>query len=113
MQFIDLSRTPANGEPGVSSLIAESDGLALRVLGNLPHGAAISPRNLEAARQLRGWLAAWIRSQGGPDEDAIGRQVIELLNLRVKANGRVDTSGGDKTPTGLVRTLARYLDGRG
>lgn len=37
-------------------------------------------------------------------------KIIEVLDLKVKKNGRVDTNGGDKTPLGLGRTLMRYLE---
>lgn len=39
-----------------------------------------------------------------------GEQIIEVLQLEVKANGRVDTTGGDKTPIGLARTMRRILE---
>lgn len=39
-----------------------------------------------------------------------GEQIIEVLQLHVKPNGRVDTTGGDKTPIGLARTMRRILD---
>jgi hypothetical protein len=38
-----------------------------------------------------------------------GNRIINLLGLKVKRNGRVDTSVGDKTPMGLARTIARFL----
>ncbi len=41
---------------------------------------------------------------------AIGLELIDLLHLKVKQNGRVDTSGGDKTPEGLGRTVARVIE---
>jgi len=41
---------------------------------------------------------------------AAGLRIIELLGLKQKGNGRVDTSGGDKSPVGLARTLRRELD---
>jgi len=46
------------------------------------------------------------------DEQAIalGQQIIDSLGLTLKDNGRVDMTGGDKTPLGLVRTLARCID---
>jgi hypothetical protein len=40
----------------------------------------------------------------------IGKDLIELFGLRVKANGRVDTAIGDKTPAGLARTVKRVFD---
>ena len=40
----------------------------------------------------------------------VGEQLIALLDLRVKTNGRVDTAGGDKTPIGLARTVKRAID---
>ena len=39
----------------------------------------------------------------------VGNQIIELLSLPVKKNGRVDTTWGDKTPAGLARTIDRVL----
>lgn len=42
-------------------------------------------------------------------DEKIGCQIIELLDLNLKDNGRVDTSWGDKTPAGLTRTLRRFL----
>jgi hypothetical protein len=39
----------------------------------------------------------------------VGKNIIELLNLKVKKNGRVDTAWGDKTPAGLARTVKRAL----
>ncbi len=38
-----------------------------------------------------------------------GQNLIHLLGLKVKDNGRVDMVGGDKTPLGLVRTLRRVV----
>jgi hypothetical protein len=40
----------------------------------------------------------------------IGCSLIGLLDLKVKSNGRVDTSTGDKTPQGLYLTIQRYID---
>lgn len=40
----------------------------------------------------------------------IGNKLIELLDLKVKSNGRVDTAGGDKTPLGLAKTVQRVFD---
>lgn len=40
----------------------------------------------------------------------IGNKLIELLDLPVKATGRVDTSGGDKTPQGLALTVKRLIE---
>jgi len=42
---------------------------------------------------------------------AIGESLINMLNLKVKKNGRVDTSWGDKTPLGLALSVKRVLDG--
>ena len=39
-----------------------------------------------------------------------GEQIIEVLQLEVKPNGRVDTTRGDKTPVGLARTMRCILD---
>ena len=35
----------------------------------------------------------------------MGQRIINLLSLKVKKNGRVDTDGGDKTPVGLGLTV--------
>jgi hypothetical protein len=43
------------------------------------------------------------------EEQRKGEQLIKLLGLRVKPNGRVDTEWGDKTPLGLYRTVARFM----
>ncbi len=40
---------------------------------------------------------------------AIGDEIIEMLHLKVKSNGRVDTTWGDKTPLGLYLTLQRMM----
>lgn len=37
----------------------------------------------------------------------MGLELIQLLGLKVKKNGRVDTSWGDKSPEGLARTVER------
>jgi len=42
---------------------------------------------------------------------AAGEKLIEVLNLKVKKNGRVDTEWGDKTPLGLALTVERILKG--
>lgn len=39
----------------------------------------------------------------------LGEALIELLSLRVKKNGRIDTSWGDKSPTGLGATVRRIV----
>lgn len=38
-------------------------------------------------------------------ENQIGEEIIELLYLKIKKNGRVNTDFGDKTPLGLARTI--------
>ena len=42
--------------------------------------------------------------------EQIGNRLIELLDLKVKSNGRVNTSGGDKTPVGLAKTVKRLIE---
>ena len=43
--------------------------------------------------------------------ELLGQAITELLSLKVKENGRVDTDGGDKTFLGLGRTIERnYTD---
>ena len=39
----------------------------------------------------------------------IGETLIEILQLKVKKNGRVVTSWGDKTPIGLAKTVETIL----
>ena len=41
--------------------------------------------------------------------EQLGNKLIEVLNLKVKKNGRVDTQWGDKTPIGLGATVARIV----
>ena len=41
--------------------------------------------------------------------ERLGNKIIKLLNLKLKDNGRVDTSGGDKTPLGLGFTIERAV----
>jgi len=41
----------------------------------------------------------------------IGNELIKLLGLKVKQNGRIDTEWGDKTPAGLARTVYRIVNG--
>ena len=42
-------------------------------------------------------------------QTSIGNDIINILFLKVKANGRVDTGWGDKTPLGLYLTLQRIM----
>ena len=42
-------------------------------------------------------------------QTAIGHDIINMLFLKVKKNGRVDTTWGDKTPLGLYLTLQRIM----
>jgi len=59
LEFVDLKR----GE-GVSSLeLSDKRPNVLTVLGNLPHGIEIAPRNVAAARKLIEWLQAWIEKE--------------------------------------------------
>lgn len=41
--------------------------------------------------------------------EQFGNEVIKLLSLKVKSNGRVNTNIGDKTPLGLGKMLIRYM----
>ena len=52
--FIGIQRAPGD----VSTLQVSPD--TLTVLGNLPHGASIAPRNVAEARALQAWLTQWI-----------------------------------------------------
>lgn len=42
------------------------------------------------------------------EQEKRGKEIIKLLGLKMKKNGRVDTTWGDKTPLGLYRTLERF-----
>jgi hypothetical protein len=44
------------------------------------------------------------------EQSKIGETLIEVLGLRVKSNGRVNTTWGDKTPLGLYLTVQRIID---
>ena len=44
------------------------------------------------------------------DDTEKGTFLILLLGLKVKRNGRVDTSWGDKTPAGLYLTIKRFME---
>ena len=39
----------------------------------------------------------------------LGLKLIEILQLKVKSNGRVETTWGDKTPPGLALTVKRIM----
>ena len=43
------------------------------------------------------------------EKEKLGNALIELLHLKVKSNGRVDTTWGDKTPIGLAATVTRIV----
>ena len=45
------------------------------------------------------------------EDHNIGVNLVALLNLKLKPNGRVDTAWGDKTPVGLARTVRRIMEG--
>ena len=40
----------------------------------------------------------------------LGEQLIEVLQLKLKKNGRVDTDWGDKTPVGLGHVVHRMVE---
>lgn len=44
-------------------------------------------------------------------EIELGLKIIRILNLKVKKNGRVNTTQGDKTPLGLFRTINGIVNG--
>jgi hypothetical protein len=44
------------------------------------------------------------------EETRRGELLAEVLELRRKANGRVDTAWGDKTPLGLFKTVSRIIN---
>lgn len=39
--------------------------------------------------------------------ETLGQTIIELLNLEVKSNGKVETRLGEKTPQALGRSIIR------
>ena len=41
----------------------------------------------------------------------ISKELIEILQLKIKPNGRIDTAWGDKSPMGLIRTVRRIING--
>jgi hypothetical protein len=43
----------------------------------------------------------------------IGNKLIEVLQLKVKQNGRVDTTWGDKTPVGIAQVVKRIIQEKG
>ena len=44
------------------------------------------------------------------DKSKRGLDIIRLLGLKLKRNGRVNTQWGDKTPLGLYLTLDRIIN---
>lgn len=44
------------------------------------------------------------------NEQQAGRELAEMLQLTRKPNERYDTRDGDKTETGLYRTIKRFMD---
>lgn len=49
-------------------------------------------------------------AQSEIDQHKLGEKLIEVLGLRMKSNGRVNTTWGDKTPLGLYLTVQRVID---
>jgi len=47
------------------------------------------------------------------DDELIGNKLIEVLQLKLKQNGRVDTSWGDKNPVGLAQVVKRIIQEKG
>lgn len=43
----------------------------------------------------------------------IGNKLIEILQLKLKRNGRVETTWGDKTPIGLAKVVKRIIQEKG
>jgi hypothetical protein len=43
-------------------------------------------------------------------QNEIGEKLIEVLQLKKKPNGRVDTTWGDKTPLGLYLTVQAVIE---
>jgi hypothetical protein len=44
-------------------------------------------------------------------DTSIGRELMEVLELSPRHDGRVTTTWGGKTPIGLARVVRRILDG--
>ena len=42
--------------------------------------------------------------------EIIGKNIAELLNLKLKSNGRYNTEWGDKTAIGLYYCIQRIID---
>jgi len=42
----------------------------------------------------------------------LGKELAVLLHLKQTKNGRYDTTYGDKTPLGLLRTIERIINER-
>jgi len=42
--------------------------------------------------------------------EELGDKIIELLSLKIKENGRIDTNIGDKTSLGLGRTIEYLIE---
>jgi hypothetical protein len=57
-------------------------------------------------------MAKLIQADNAEDLD-IGNKLIEVLQLKLKPNGRVDTTWGDKTPIGLVQVVKRIIQEKG
>lgn len=63
-------------------------------------------------------MAHTINPHGSPNDrneaelQAAGEQIIEVLQLKLNRNGRVDTKDGDKTPFGLALTMRSILEGK-
>jgi hypothetical protein len=51
------------------------------------------------------------RATKDSEDHNIGVNLIALLGLKLKSNGRVDTKWGDKTPKGLARTVRSIMGG--
>lgn len=41
----------------------------------------------------------------------IGKNIVDLLNLKIKKNGRIDTNWGDKTFIGIGKCIEQILNG--
>jgi len=59
MDFIDLKR----GDGVCTLAVSEKTPDTLEVLGAIPHGIGIAPRNVPAALQLIEWLRGWIERE--------------------------------------------------
>lgn len=87
--------------------INEALELVIRLALNSHELNTDSGKAIRLTRQLKDMFSGGTLSHNSMDR--VGFQIQDLLGLDVKENGRVDTSGGDKTPVGLARAVLRLV----